>query len=69
MNDLIKLVAEKANIPEATAKVAVETVVKFLKEKLPDPLADQLDSILSGKINPNQLGDLAKGLGGLLGKK
>ena len=66
MDELIKLVAQKAKIPEATAKVAVETVVKFLKEKLPAPIAGQLDAILKGGgINEGVL----KGLGGLLGGK
>lgn len=62
MEELIKLVAQKAKIPEATAKTAVETVIKFLKEKLPEPIVGQIDGILS------QAGALG-GLGGLLGKK
>ena len=66
MDELIKLVSQKAKIPEATAKVAVETVVKFLKEKLPAPIAGQLDAILKGGGITE---DVLKGLGGLLGGK
>lgn len=65
MNELIKLVAKNAKIPEATAKVAVETVVKFLKDKLPEPYASQLDNLIEGKGAADLLGNL----GGLLGKK
>ncbi|UCC62170.1 MAG: hypothetical protein JSV36_15520 [Anaerolineae bacterium] len=65
MDELIKLVSEKTGIPEETAKVAVETVVGYLKEKLPAPLDAQIDAILGG----GGLEDLAKGLGGILGKK
>jgi len=66
MDELIKMVSEKTGLSQAQAKMAVETVVGFLKEKLPGALAGQIDGLLSGAANPQ---DLAKGLGGLLGKK
>ncbi len=65
MDELIKLVAKKAKLSEPQAKMAVETVIGFLKSKLPAPVASQIDGLLSG----NQIGDIAKGLGGLLNKK
>ena len=66
MNELIKLVSQKTGLPEDKAKVAVETVINFLKSKLPPTISGQLDAILSvGKL-PD---DLTKGLGGLLGGK
>jgi len=66
MDELIKLVAKKTGIPEAQAKVAAETVINFLKQKLPAPIAERLDDVLSGgAIND----DLLKGLGNLLGGK
>jgi len=48
MDELIKLVAKKAGIPEAQAKTAVNTVITFLKERLPAPIAAQIDAILAG---------------------
>ena len=57
MEELVKLVSKKTGISQDQAKIAVETVIKFLKEKLPGPIAAQIDGILSGNI-----------LGGLLGK-
>ncbi len=65
MEELVKLVSQRAGISEGQAKAAVETVVGFLKDKLPAPIAGQIDGLLSGK-SP---GDLAQGLGGLLGRK
>ncbi|MBE0410224.1 MAG: DUF2267 domain-containing protein [Anaerolineales bacterium] len=65
MEELVKLVSKKAGIPEAQAKTAVETVIKFLKQKLPAPIAGQVDTILAG----GKVDDLTKGLGGLLKKK
>jgi len=37
----------------------------FIKQKLPPPLAGQVDAALAG----GQMDDLAKGLGGLFGNK
>lgn len=51
------------------AKTAVQTVVGFLKEKFPAPIAEQIDSILGGAEPAQSVGDLAKGLGGILGGK
>jgi len=69
MEELIKLVTQKANIPEASAKTAVETVVGFLKDKLPAPVAAQLDAVLASPATAGVLGQAAGTLGGLLGKK
>ncbi len=65
MDELVNLVSQKVNIPPDQARIAVQTVVDFLKQKLPAPLAAQLDGILA---NPGQMGDIARGLGGLFTK-
>lgn len=67
MKEIIGLITQKTGISEQQAEQAVHTVVGFLKQKLPGPLASQLDSVISGG-GPN-LGDLASGLGGMFGKK
>ena len=68
MDELIKLVVKKTGIPEETAKVAVNTVIEFLKERLPEPIAGRLDDVIEG-ADLTGIGDLVSGLGGLLGKK
>jgi len=68
MDELIKLVSQKTGLPAETAKKAVDTVVGFLKSKLPAPIAAQIDGVLSG-VSVKGAEDLAKGLGGILGKK
>jgi uncharacterized protein (DUF2267 family) len=67
MDELIKLVTKNAGISEAQAKKAVETVLGFLKDKLPAPVAGQVEAALKGDVGG--LGDLAGGLGGMFGKK
>ena len=65
MDELVKLVVQKTGLSEATAKIAVETVVDYLKKKLPAPVAGQIDTVLKG----GNVADMAKGLGGMVGKK
>ena len=64
MDELVKLVSKKTGLSADKSQVAVEIVVDFLKSKLPGPVASQIDGILKG----GNVGDMAKGLGGLLGK-
>ena len=65
MDELVKMVADKVGISEAQAKQAVEMTLAFLKDKLPEPIAGQLDAVLDGDVSG--LGDLAGGLGKLFG--
>jgi hypothetical protein len=68
MDQLVKLVSEKTGLSEEMSKKAVEVVLDYLKEKLPAPLAGQIDGLLEGSEGSGGLEDLAKkGLGGLLG--
>ncbi len=67
MDELIKMVTQKAGINADQATKAVETVVGFLKDKLPAPVAGQIDALLKGDVSG--LGDVAGKLGGLFGKK
>lgn len=64
MEELVKLVAQKTGLPEAQAKVAVTTVLDFLKQRLPAPIASQIDGIIN-----NPAGGIAGAVGGLFGKK
>ena len=65
MDELVNLVADKVGIPEAQAKQAVEVVLGFLKENLPEPLAGQIDGVLSGDMSG--LGNVAGDIGKLFG--
>jgi hypothetical protein len=66
MEELYKLVATRTGLPHDTAKLAVDTVLDFIKKKLPAPLAAQLDSVLDGKTDLDAAAGL---LGGLFGGK
>ena len=69
MDELIKRITEKTGISEDQARSAVNTVAGFLKEKLPAPLAGQVDNVLSGAGGgmTDKLGDVAGKVGGIFG--
>ena len=65
MDELVKVVSQKTGLSQDQSRAAAQAVLDFLKNKLPAPVASQIDSVLSG----GNLGDMAKGLGSILGKK
>ena len=68
MDELIKRITEKTGISEDQARSAVNTVAGFLKEKLPAPLAGQVDNVLSGGGGmADTLGDAAAKVGNIFG--
>lgn len=70
MDEIVKLVQEKTGLNEGQARMAVETVVGFLKDRLPAPIAGQIDGVLAGGSSGGvggQVSDLLGGLGGMLG--
>jgi len=68
MEELIAQVSQKTGLPADRAQTAVETVLSFLKSKLPAAIGGQLDQAVGG-AGVAGLGDAAKGLGGLFGKQ
>ena len=69
MDELIKRVSEKTGISEDQAKSAVAMVLGFLKEKLPAPIAGQIDNVIGGGGGiAETAGDMAAKVGGLFGK-
>ena len=81
MDEIIRQVTERAGISEAQARTAVETVVGFLKTRLPAPIAGHLDGFLGGGAGAgsgpegsggglaDKAGDVLGGLGGMFGGK
>ena len=62
MEELIKQVAAKAGISDQ-ARSATTTVLDFVKTRLPEPIAGQIDNVIGG--GAGVVGDLANTVGGL----
>jgi len=67
MDELVQQVSQRTGLSDDVAREAVEAVLAVLKEKLPAPIAGQLDNFIEGSGSLDDLGDLTKGLGGLFG--
>jgi hypothetical protein len=63
MDELVKLITAKTGISPDQAKQAIGVMADFLKQKLPAPMAAEVDNLLKGGGMP----DVSKGLGGLFG--
>ncbi len=61
MNELIKMVADRTGVGDDKAKTAVDTVVGYLKQKLPQPISGQIDQVVGGGSGSGG------GLGGAIG--
>jgi hypothetical protein len=73
MDKLLELVQEKAGITAEQAKKAVDTVMDFMKDKLPAPIASQIEKFMGGgdegggEEGGGMLGGVTDKLGGLMG--
>lgn len=69
MEELIKQVSAKTGISEEQARGAVTTVLGFLKDRLPEPIAGQLDNVVAGGGGvAGSVGDIASKVGGMFSK-
>nr|WP_044201269.1 hypothetical protein [Oscillochloris trichoides] len=68
---IVQLIQEKTGISEEQAQGALNTVLGFLKEKLPEPLAAQIDGLVSSDVSAAStvIDSVTSTLGGLFGKK
>ena len=65
MDELVELVVKKTGVDKETARKAIETVLDYVKQKLPEPLAGQIDSFVNNK---GPIAGLSKGLENLFDK-
>lgn len=67
MEELLKTVQEKTGLDLDQAQGAIEAVLDFIKDKLPAPIASQIEGFIGGDGGGagglmDKLGDLGKGL-------
>lgn len=67
MDELVNQVAQRTGLAPDKARTAVDTVLGFLKTRLPGPIAAQLDSAVAGG-GGGGMAEAAKGLGSRFGK-
>lgn len=65
MDEMADVIAQKTGLSHDQAKAAAQAALDYLMTKLPAPIAQQVKGALDGS-GPAGLGDVAKGLGGVL---
>jgi uncharacterized protein (DUF2267 family) len=66
MNELIEQLKSRVGLDDMKANSAAQTVIDFLKQRLPAPIASQVESALSGGGTMEGMKDT---LGGVFGKR
>jgi len=74
MDETVSRVAQKTGLSPERAKSAAQSVLEFLKTKLPAPMAENLSRIMSGGTAPTEsgsgiLGSATSALGNIFGRK
>lgn len=72
LDELVNRVAERTGLSQEQARTAAETVIGFLKERLPAPLAGAVDGAMQGGGDTSggmmdQAGGMLGNLGGMFG--
>jgi uncharacterized protein (DUF2267 family) len=65
MNELIEQLKSRVGLNDDQAQSSIQTVLEFLKQRLPAPVASQLDSAVSGGAAEG----IKDKIGGILGRK
>jgi hypothetical protein len=69
MKELVSLIVKKTGIPAAIAQTVVNMVVDFLKQKLPAPVAGQIDAVLKNEASAKTAEDVLRNYASRLRKK
>lgn len=67
MNELVELLTEKTGLPDDKARMAAETVIGFLKQRLPASMGDQLNTFLTSPAGEG-LAEKVKGMAHSVGE-
>ena len=69
MKELVGLIVKKTGIPASIAQIVVNMVVDFLKQKLPAPVAGQIDVVLKNEASVKTAEDVLRNYASRLRKK
>jgi hypothetical protein len=73
MDQLISQITQKTGITDQQARDAVQTVIGFIKEKVPPSMAPQIDALMAGQtpnlgnINVSDAENAAQDIGKMFG--
>ena len=65
MDELVKLVMQKTGLAEGTAKITLQVIIGYLKDKLPVSVSDQIEKALGEGEAWGQMSNPLKDAGNL----
>ncbi len=67
MNELVDLITQKTGLSNDMAQKVVQIVADFMKNKVPEPMASQLTTILGSQSGSggNSMGNMMGDMGGM----
>lgn len=70
MDEIVRALQDRVGLDEGTARKAATRVLNVLQDRLPEPVAGQLRQLTDGGGSGGSkgLGDVAKDIGGMLGR-
>ncbi len=68
MEAIVQLIAQRTGLPESTVQTVIEAVLGVLKERLPEPIAAQVERVLLEGEEGIDVDDIARGLSSLFGR-
>ncbi len=66
MDQVVDMVVQRTGIPRDAAVKAVDVVIGYLKDRLPPPVASQLDNVLGAQGTGGMTGQAQQGAGGFM---
>lgn len=69
MDQLVQQIAAQTGLSTDQAREVVQTVVSYIKEKLPAPIAAQVDGFLNNQAVDDIAQQAISGIGGLFNKQ
>lgn len=67
MDEMVKMVSQRTGLSEEMSRQAVNVVVEYLSERLPDPYGSQIKGLLAAQKAKDTVASKLKGFGGLFG--
>lgn len=68
-NELVSQITSRTGLSEDQARQVVQVIADYLKQKLPPPLASQVDTLLTNPQSANMTQEAGNIIGGLFNKQ
>ena len=69
MDEMAKMVSQRTGLSQDQSRQATQVVMDILMNRLPTPIANQVRDAMTGGKSANDMGNIARGMGGSMGQR